>query len=428
MTTNPPPRRWRRPATRAATVVRRRTKLLALLAVVGPGLLAGLSDDDPAGITTYSVLGARYGYQLLWVLLLATVALVLFHDLGARMGVVTGQGLIGLVRQRYGVRRAGLAAIALVAANIGTTAAEFAGIAAAGQLLGVSRYVAVPIAAIVVSLLVLRGSFHRIEHILLALSAVFIAYIGSGLLAHPDWTAAARGLTVPSLPTTRDAVLIATATIGTTLAPWGLSFIQSYAVDKRLTPEDLRYERVDVVTGSILTGVIGFFVVVACAATLHVRGITINDAADAARALEPLAGHLASGLFAIGLLGAALLAASILPLSTSYSVSEFIGAESALDDRFRDAPAFYTTFGVVTVVGAAVVLIPGVPLVPVLVLSQVLNAVLLLPLLVAMLSISRDRDLMGDHTAGPVMVGAYLCTIAVIAACVSALLVLSLAG
>ena len=241
------------------------------------------------------------------------------------------------------------------------------------------------------------------------------------------WSAAARGVVVPSMPLTRDAVLIATATIGTTLAPWGLSFIQSYAVDKRLTPDDLRYERVDVVTGSILTGVIGAFVVVACAATLHVNGMTITDAADAARALEPLAGRLASGLFAVGLLGAALLAASILPLSTSYSVSEFIGAESALDDRLRDAPAFYATFGIVTAIGAGIVLIPGIPLVPVLVLSQVLNAVLLLPLLVAMLRISRDRDLMGEHAAGPAMAAAYVVTIGAIAVCVGALLVLSIA-
>ena len=320
-----------------------------------------------------------------------------------------------------------VAALALVVANIGTTAAEFAGIAAAAELLGLSRYVAVPLAALVVSLLVLRGSFHRVEHILLALSAVFIAYVASGVLAHPDWSAAARGVVVPSMPLTRDAVLIATATIGTTLAPWGLSFIQSYAVDKRLTPDDLRYERVDVVTGSILTGVIGAFVVVACAATLHVNGITITDAADAARALEPLAGRLASGLFAVGLLGAALLAASILPLSTSYSVSEFIGAESALDDRLRDAPAFYATFGIVTAIGAGIVLIPGIPLVPVLVLSQVLNAVLLLPLLVAMLRISRDRDLMGEHAAGPAMAAAYVVTIGAIAVCVGALLVLSIA-
>jgi Mn2+/Fe2+ NRAMP family transporter len=303
--------------------------------------------------------------------------------------------------------------------------AEFAGVAAGAELLGLSRYVAVPLAAVVVSLLVLRGSFHRVEHILLALSAVFLAYIGAGILAHPDWSAAARGMVVPSIPLTRDAVLIATATIGTTLAPWGLSFIQSYAVDKRLTEDDLGYERIDVVTGAVLTGVIGAFVVVACAATLWTNGISVETAADAARALEPIAGGLASMLFAVGLLGAAMLAASILPLSTAYSVSEYIGAESALDDRVRDAPIFYATFGTVTVVSALAVLIPGLPLIPVLVLTQVLNAVLLLPLLGFMLAIARDRDLMGRATAGRGMTAAYVLAIAVISTCVLALLVLT---
>ncbi|HZC27244.1 MAG TPA: divalent metal cation transporter, partial [Actinopolymorphaceae bacterium] len=252
-------------------------RLLSLAAVLGPGLLAGLSDDDPAGITTYSVLGAQHGYQLLWVLLLSTVALVVFHSLGARVGVVTGQGLIGLIRQRYGVGPAALAISALVVANLGTTCAEFAGIAAGFELFGVTRYVAVPVAALVVSVLVLRGGFHRVEHILMGLATVFVAYIAAGFLSHPHWGQAFKGLVVPTMPLTRDAVLIATATIGTTLAPWGLSFIQSYAVDKKLTAADLGYERIDVVTGAVLTGVIGFFVVVSCAATLHAQGVTIES-------------------------------------------------------------------------------------------------------------------------------------------------------
>ena len=211
----------------------------ALLAVAGPGLLAGLSDDDPAGITTYSVLGADHGYQLLWVLVLSTVALVLFHGLAARMGVVTGQGLIGLVRQRYGVRLGGAVLTALVVANIGTTCAEFAGIAAGFELFGISRYVSVPAAAVIVSALVLRGSFHRVEYFLLILSTVFLAYIASGVLARPDWGAAVHGMLVPTMPTDGTAIAIVTATVGTTLAPWGLSFIQSYAVDKKLRTEDL---------------------------------------------------------------------------------------------------------------------------------------------------------------------------------------------
>jgi Mn2+/Fe2+ NRAMP family transporter len=403
----------------------RRVRILVLVSVLGPGLLAGLSDDDPAGITTYSVLGAQYGYQLLWVLLLSTVALVVFHSLGARMGVVTGQGLTGLIRQRYGVRSAAFAVVVLVLANMGTTCAEFAGIAAGFELFGVSRYLSVPAAAVVVSMLVLRGSFHRVERILMGLATVFVAYVAAGLLGHPDWSQALHGLVVPTMPHTRDAVLIATATIGTTLAPWGLSFIQSYAVDKKLTLADLRYERIDVVTGAVLTGVIGFFVVVACASTLHVQGVAIDSAADAAGALEPLAGNLASTLFGVGLIGAALLAAAILPLSTAYSVCEFTGSEAALDDKAADARLFYSTYIVVTGVAALIVLVPGIPLISILVLTQVLNAVLLLPLLAFMYGISRDRDLMGTYTASRAAAALYLATIAFIAVCVGALLLLS---
>ncbi|MBU3701370.1 MAG: divalent metal cation transporter [Acidimicrobiia bacterium] len=405
---------------------RRRLALGALLAVVGPGLLAGLSDDDPAGITTYSVLGAEHGYAYLWVLVLSTAALIAFHGLGARMGVVTGQGLIGLVRQRFGVGPAGAALVALVVANLGTTCAEFAGIAAGGELFGVPRAVSVPVAAIAVSFLVLRGSFHRVEHVLIALSTVFLAYVAAGFLAHPDWGAAARGLVVPTMPTTRDAVVIVTATLGTTLAPWGLSFIQSYAVDKRLRIDELPLERVDVVTGATLTGVIGFFVVVACAATLWRNGQPIESAADAARALEPLAGDLAGRLFGIGLVGAALLAASILPLSTAYSVSEYLGAEAALDDRYRDARAFYTTFGVVTVLAAFAIMVPGAPLVTILVATQVLNAVLLVPLLIFMVRVGRDRELMGDHRISDRGLVGYVTIIVLVVVCVTALAVVTI--
>jgi Mn2+/Fe2+ NRAMP family transporter len=397
---------------------------MTLVAVVGPGLLAGLSDDDPAGITTYSVLGAEYGYQLLWVLLLSTLALVIFHNLGARMGVVTGQGLMGLIRDRYGVRLGGLAVLALVLANVGTTVAEMAGVAAGFELFGVSRYLSVPAATVLVSVLVLRGSFHRVEHLLMALAAVFVAYVAAGFVAGPSWPAALTGLVVPTMPLTRDAVVVVAATVGTTLAPWGLSFIQSYAVDKRLTVDDLRYERVDVVTGSVLTGVIGFFVVVTCAATLHAQGARIESAGDAARALAPLAGGAARSLFAVGIIGAALLAAAVLPLSTAYSVAEFTGNEGALDDGFRRAPLFYTTYLSVAVVAALVMLVPGVPLVPVLVLSQVLNVVLLLPLLVFVYGLSRDPDLMGAQVTGRGRGVVYLLTIGGVALCVIALFVL----
>lgn len=372
-----------------------------MLAVIGPGLLAGLSDDDPAGIATYSILGAKYGYELLWVLSLSTAALVVFHELGVRLGIVTGKGLLTLVREHYGQRSAWVVMAALVVANTGTLCAEFAGVAAGMELLGgMSRYLSVPLAAIGVSALVLRENFRHIEHFLLALSSVFVAYIVAGFLAHPDWGAAAEGLVVPSMPLSRDAVLVAVATVGTTLAPWGLAFIQSYAIDKRLHVKDLRFERIDVVVGALLTGLIGLFVVVACAATLHPAGVEIDDAGDAAKALEPLAGDLASTLFGLGFLGAALLAAAIVPLSTAYSISETFGRRADLNDSFDEARAFYVSFGVVVVIAAAIVLIPDAPLIPLLFLTQALNAVLLLVILPFIRSLAKDSELMGEHALG----------------------------
>ncbi|MET0306341.1 MAG: Nramp family divalent metal transporter [Solirubrobacterales bacterium] len=373
----------------------------ALMAVVGPGLLAGLSDDDPAGIATYSILGAKYGYELLWVLTLSTAALIVFHELGVRLGIVTGKGLLTLVREHYGQRSAWVVMTALMVANTGTLCAEFAGVAAGMELLGgMSRYLSVPLAAIGVSALVLRESFRHVEHFLLALSSVFVAYVVAGFLAHPAWGAAAEGLVVPSMPLNRDAVLVAVATVGTTLAPWGLAFIQSYAVDKRLHVKDLGFERIDVVVGALLTGVIGLFVVIACAATLHPAGVEIDDAGDAAKALEPLAGDLASTLFGLGFLGAALLAAAIVPLSTAYSLSETLGRRGDLDDGFDEARAFYLSFGVVVAIAAAIVLIPGAPLIPILFLTQALNAVLLLVILPFIRSLAKDRELMGEHALG----------------------------
>ena len=379
----------------------RRLGFPALFAVLGPGLLAGLSDDDPAGITTYSIAGARYGYTLLWVLLVSVAALVVYHELGARLGLATGQGLVSLVRTTYGRRRAYAVVATLVVANVGTTTAEFAGVAAGFDLAGVSRYVSVPAAAVVVGFVVLRGSFHRIEHVLLLLSTVFVTYVGAAILAHPDWAAAGRDLVVPRVPHSREALVVVTGIVGTTLAPWGLAFIQSYTADKRLTPADLRFERVDVVSGAVLTGVIGAFVVVACAATLHATGHReISDARDAAVALKPLAGDAASTLFAVGLIGAALLAAAVVPLSTAYSVAEGFGQECRLDDTFSEAPLFYGSYFAVLVIGAGIVLVPAVPLVPVLFVTQVLNAVLLLPLLVAMRGLGRSRGLLGTLANG----------------------------
>ena len=418
-----------------ARLLRRRPHLLAagsaatLLAVVGPGILAGLSDDDPAGITTYSILGADYGYELLWVLGVSVVALIVYHLVGARMGVVTGSGFLTLVRRHRRPRDARVVLAALVVANVGTLCAEFAGVAAAFELLGgITRYVSVPLAGIAVSVLVLRGSFNRVEHVLLVLSAVFVAYIASGFLAHPDWAQTAKGLVVPSMPLTRDAVLTAVATVGTTLAPWGLVFIQSYAADKHIEVKDLRYEYVDVIVGAIATGVIGLFVVVACAATLHVHGIHINDAKDAAKALEPLAGRAASTLFGLGFLGAALLAAAVVPLSTAYSVAEAAGKPAKVDDTFQQAPLFYLSYAAAVVIASGLVLIPGAPLIQILFLSQALNAILLLVMLPVMRSLASDTSVMGEEALdrrGRIVTGVIL---ALIAASVLALGALTITG
>jgi Mn2+/Fe2+ NRAMP family transporter len=403
-----------------------RLRFAAFIAVLGPGILAGLSDDDPAGITTYSILGADHGYALIWVLVLATAMLILYHAIAVRVGAVTGQGLAGLVRERYGVRTAFAMTAILVAANLGTTAAEFAGIASALDLAGVSRVISVPAAAVGVSWLVIGSQFKRVEHVLLLLAATLSAYVLAGALAGPDWSAAARGAVVPSLSLGRSEVLVITATVGTTIAPWGLAFIQSYAVDKRLRPQDLGLELVDVVAGAVLTGVIGFFVVIACAATLHVTGHSVNDARDAAIALEPLAGAWSARLFGAGLLGAALLALAIVPLSTAYSVAETFGTECRLDDRLGEARIFYGTYLGTMAIAAVIVLIPSVPLVPVLFLSQALNAILLVPLLVVLNRLSGDRELMGEHASTAVVRALSWTATAVLIACVVALAGVSL--
>jgi NRAMP (natural resistance-associated macrophage protein)-like metal ion transporter len=395
------------------------------MAVVGPGVLAGLSDDDPAGITTYSILGADFGYRLLWTLFVSTAALILFYDLTVRIGCATGKGLVSVIRMRYGVKAGFSSAGFLIVANLGTTAAEMAGIAAGLEIGGVSRYVSVPVAAVAVTTLVLAGSFHRVEIVFLVISSVFVTYIASGILAHPHWGKAARGLIVPDLPFQRHAILVATATLGTTLAPWGLAFIQSYAVDKKLKPSDWKFERIDVVVGAVATGVIGFFVVVACAETLYRNHKHIKDASNAAVALAPLAGHLASTLFAVGLVGAGLLAAAILPLSTSYSVSECFGKAGRIDGTLRTDPIFFSTYIAIIAIASAIVLIPGAPLVPILFLTQAVNAVMLLPFLAMITYLARDAQLVGELRIGGTSAVAAWATTALIAVAVVALGVFS---
>ncbi len=395
---------------RARGLLRRRAGLVAFLAVVGPGLITASADNDAQGITTYSLVGAKTGYTLLWLIPLAAVALGITQEIGARIGIVTGKGLGALIRERFGVRPAALAMLLLLVANVGTTAAEFAGIAAALQIFGVTKYLSVPLAAVGVFWLVAKGGYKRIERVFLALSAVYVAYVVSGFLAHPDWGTAIEGFR-PSFSSDPTFVLIAVGMVGTTITPWGQFFIQAYVVDKSLGEDDLRYERADVVLGALATSIVVLFIIVATAATVHQTGGSIVDAKDAARALQPLAGRFAETLFAFGLLNASLLAAGVLPLSTSYALCEAFGFELGLDEFVRDAPVFYGIIAFSIGVGGLVVLIPGISLVPILFVSAVVNGLLLAPMLVYVYMLANDRDLMGELRNGRVANALTLTTI-----------------
>jgi Mn2+/Fe2+ NRAMP family transporter len=393
----------------------------AFLAVLGPGLLAGLSDDDPAGITTYSMLGADHGYRLLWIIPASTILLVQFHLMAVRIGAASGKGFVGVIRERWGRGWGYFAVLGLLFANFGTICAEYAGISAAGSLIGIPAWLSAPIAAILISLVVVLGSFHRIERVLLVISSTLALYIVDGILAAPDWSEVWHNSVVPHMPVDNLGWIAIAATLGTTLAPWGLAFIQSYAVDKKITVANLRWERVDVVIGSVLTGVIGLAIAVACAATLNRAGIHINDASDAAVALRPLAGSFATVLFGAGLLGASLLAAAIVPIATAYSIAEGIGAPASLDLDSRHFQYFYAAFVGLTVAAASVVSLPGLPLIPLIYTSQVVNAVLLPLHVIALQLLARDATIMGEARSGmPTLIAGWI-SIALILACIAAL-------
>ncbi|BCT93017.1 Mn transporter [Lysobacter helvus] len=393
----------------------------AFLAVLGPGLLAGLSDDDPAGITTYSVLGTDHGYLLLWIIPASTVLLVQFHMMAMRIGAATGKGFVGVIRDRWGHRWGYAAVVGLVFANFGTICAEYAGISAACSLVGIPPWISTPLAAVLICLVVVLGSFHRVERVLLVISATLGLYLVDGILAKPDWSQVFHHALVPHLP--RDAIgwIAVAATLGTTLAPWGLAFIQSYAVDKKITLANLRWERVDVVIGSLLTGLIGIAIAVACAATLHRAGVHINEASDAAAALRPLAGSFATVLFGVGLLGAALLAAAIVPLATAYSIAEGVGSPASLDLDARHFRIFYVAFVVLTAAAASIVSLPDLPLVPLIYSSQVVNAVMLPLHVIALQLLARDPQIMGDARSGGGSVIAGWTSIVLILGCIAAL-------
>ena len=370
------------------------------LAVMGPGLITASVDNDAGGITTYSLAGAQFGTKLLWTLGPVTVALIVVQEMSARMGVVTGKGLGDLIRENFGVRTTFWISVALVIANLANTIAEFAGVAASLQIFRVPPWVSVPLVALGVWLLVLKGSNRVVEKVFLAASLLYVAYPISLVLAKPDWGEVALAAVTPTFQTDGAYVAMLIGLVGTTIAPWMQFYQQAAVVEKRIDVDELRYTRIDVVMGCIVTYIVAFSIVMACAATLHRQGISIQTADQAALALAPLAGRYASWLFAFGLFNASLFAAAILPLSTAYFVTESAGWESGLDKKWGEAKQFYWLFTGIVVVGAAVVLLPRLPLIRIMLVSQIVNGMLLPFVLIYMLRLANDEKLMGVHRNG----------------------------
>ena len=377
-----------------------RSRLMIILALLGPGLISAASDNDAGGVTTWSVIGARYGYSMLWLLLLITPILAVTQEMGARMGAVTGKGLAALIREKFSLKMTAFAMIALLIANFGTTVAEFSGVAAAFSLAHIPAWLAVPPIAIGVWLLVTRGNYRKVERVFLVLTAIYVAYFIAGFLAKPSWGAALHGTVVPKVQLNSLWILTAIAAIGTTITPWGQFFIQAYVVDKRIGIRDYIYTKWEVYGGAVFTDAVDLFIVLACAATLYKHGIIVETAQDAAKALRPLAGEAAALLFGFGLLNVSILGACILPLTTAYAVTEAFGLESGLDKKRGEAPAFNGLIAVFIFVPALVAMIPHLPLVQVIVLSQDVNGILLPIILVYVLKIINDRSVMGDHING----------------------------
>jgi len=375
-----------------------RKRIALFLAVVGPGLITSNVDNDAGGISTYSQAGAQFGYTLLWSLIPMTIALYVSEEMCARMGVVTGKGLSDLIREEFGFRSTFFVMVAALFVDLFNTIAEFSGVAEASEIMHVSRYISVPLAAIAVWLLVVYGSYRIVEKIFLVACGFYLSYVLSAFLAKPDWMLAAHQLVIPTLHFNAPYLLMLTGLVGTTIAPWQFFYLQAGFVEKRVGPRQYKHARMDVLVGSISCMIIVFFIIVCCAATLNVKGLThITSAKEAAQALMPLAGKWAGWLFAFGLLNASLFAASILPLSTAHVICEGLGFEAGLDRKFKEAPAFYSLYTALIVVGAGIVLIPKAPLWKILIYSQVGNGIWLPVVLIFILILINRRDLMGDH-------------------------------
>jgi Mn2+/Fe2+ NRAMP family transporter len=373
------------------------SRLMIFLAVMGPGIITQNVDNDAGGITTYSLAGAGFGYSLLWTMIPITIALYVVQEMAARLGAVTGHGLADLIRERYGVRTTLLVMLALLLADLGNTMAEFSGLAAGGEIFGVSKYVMVPAGALFVWFLVVKGTFRIVERVFLGASAFYICYVISGALAHPAWGHVLRATVTPTFSFQTAYLVMFIGVIGTTIAPWMQFFLQSTVVEKGLTSKQLGYTRADVLIGSLMTDIVAWFIIVACGATIFAHHIHVEDARDAALALRPLAGRYAAALFALGLINASLFSASVLPLATAHYVCEAFGFEAGVDRTLRRAPVFYGLYIALIVGACAVVLLPGAPLLQIMFLSQVANGVLLPFILIFMLLLANQKRLMGAY-------------------------------
>jgi NRAMP (natural resistance-associated macrophage protein)-like metal ion transporter len=372
-------------------------RLIAFLAVLGPGFITANVDNDPGGILTYSQAGAKFGYQLLWTLIPTTIALIVIQEMAARMGAVTGKGLSDLIREEFGLRATFFTMLVLGIADFFNIVSEFAGLASGMGIFGVSKYIVVPIGAALVWVLIVRGRYKRVETILIVASLIYFTYPISAFLAKPDWDLALKQTFVPTLSSNPEYLVMIIGLIGTTITPWMQFYLQAAVVEKGVDSRHYALCRLDVIIGCIVTDVIAFFIVVACGATIyHSNHPEINDVAEAALALRPFAGKFASLLFAVGLINASLLSAAILPLATAYNVCEGLGFEAGIDKRFSEAPIFYWLYTLLIGGSAAVVLIPHLPLLKFLIYSQVANGVLLPFVLVYMLMLVNRPRIMGS--------------------------------
>lgn len=373
-------------------------RILIFLAVIGPGIITANVDNDAGGITTYSVAGAQFGYSMLWSLIPITLALILIQEMAARMGVVTGKGLADLIRENFGVKITFFIMIGLLIANVATTISEFAGIASAGSIFGINKYILVPLCAVAIWFLILKSSYKKLEKVFLFMILFYVSYIISGLISKPDWGEVAKVTLVPQINFSPMYVVVLIGVIGTTITPWMQFYLQSSIAEKGVRLKNYAYSRIEVIIGSLMTNVVSFFIIVACGATLFVNKVSIESAADAAVALEPLLGNLAHYIFAIGFLGAALFGAFILPLSTAYYICEAFGWESGINRKYKHARTFYNLLALILIVSALVILIPNIPLVRVMLTSQIINGVILPFTLIPMILLINNKKVMGEHT------------------------------